>query len=71
MYKALNLNYVVSRTMLIMINSDNKKAVKHESVRILYLHYLDREKQRKCFAKQILMTQKLNYSQCSLRLSLW
>ena len=45
--------------MLIMINSDNKKAVKHESVRILYLHYLDREKQRKCFAKQILMTQKV------------
>ena len=29
-----SVNYIISRTMLIMINSDNKKGVKHESVRI-------------------------------------
>ena len=34
MYKALEVEFKISRKMLIMINSDTKKETKHESVRI-------------------------------------
>ena len=34
MYKALEVEFIISRKMLIMINSDTKKETKHESVRI-------------------------------------
>ena len=34
MYKALEVEFIISRKMLIMINGDNKKEAKHESVRI-------------------------------------
>ena len=34
MYKALEVEYIISRKMLIMINSDTKKETKHKSVRI-------------------------------------
>ena len=34
MYKALEVEFIISRKMLIMINGDNKKEAKHESVGI-------------------------------------
>ena len=34
MYKALEVEFIISRKMLIMINSDTKKETKHKSVRI-------------------------------------
>ena len=34
MYKALEVEFIIIRKMLIMINGDNKKDAKHESVRI-------------------------------------
>ena len=34
MYKALEVEFIISRKMLIIINSDTKKETKHESVRI-------------------------------------
>ena len=34
MYKALEVEFIISRKMLIMINSDIKKETKHKSVRI-------------------------------------
>ena len=34
MYKALEVEFIISKTMLIMINGENKREAKHESVRI-------------------------------------
>ena len=34
MYKALEVEFIISRKMLIMLNSDTKKETKHKSVRI-------------------------------------
>ena len=34
MYKASEVEFIISRKMLIMINSDTKKETKHKSVRI-------------------------------------
>ena len=34
MYKALEVEFIICRKMLIMINSDTKKETKHKSVRI-------------------------------------
>ena len=34
MYKALEVGYITSRKMLIVINGDNKKEAKHGRVRI-------------------------------------
>ena len=34
MYKALEVEFIICKTMLIMINGENKREAKHESVRI-------------------------------------
>ena len=34
MYKALEVEFIISKTMLIMINGENKREAKHESVRM-------------------------------------
>ena len=34
MYKALEVEFIISRKLIIMINGDNKKEAKHERVRI-------------------------------------
>ena len=34
MYKSLEVEYITSRKILIVINGDNKKEAKHERVRI-------------------------------------
>ena len=37
MYKALEVEFIISKTMLIMINGENKREAKHESVRIKWM----------------------------------
>ena len=37
MYKALEVEFIISKTMLFMINGENRREAKHESVRIKWM----------------------------------
>ena len=37
MYKALEVEFIISKIMLFMINGENKREAKHESVRIKWM----------------------------------
>ena len=37
MYKALEVEFIIRKTMLIMINGENRREAKHESVRIKWM----------------------------------
>ena len=37
MYKALEVEFIIRKTMLIMINGENKREAKHESGRIKWM----------------------------------
>ena len=37
MYKALEVEFIISKTMLFMIDGENKREAKHESVRIKWM----------------------------------